>query len=85
MARESPRTAELASIITASTAKMDEYLATHQLPPLSFDPAAPLRLPDATEFATAQRATLEAVTELESLVLGPLGVIQKAIAVSFSD
>lgn len=83
MASSPSRIAALASIITTNTAKIDEYLSSHNLAPLSFNPAK--SLPKAEEFVAFQRATLEAVTKLESLVLGPLGIIQKASAVSLCN
>lgn len=74
------RTAALASAIAASVSKIDEFLSSNGLPPLSLDPDAPLQQPSSKEFTRARDATLDAISELEALVLGPLGVLHKASA-----
>lgn len=80
------RTAALASIIAANVGKIDEFLSSNGLPPLSLDPDAPLLQPQLKEFTRVRDAALEAISELEALILGPLGILHKAsIAVEFND
>lgn len=80
MNTKSSRAAALASAITANIVKIDELLASDDRPPLSLDDApAPLQQSGSSQkFLEAREATLEAISELEALVLGPLGILQKA-------
>lgn len=77
---KSSRTVALASAIAANVGKIDEFLSSSGLPPLSLDPDAPLQQPNSKEFTRARDATLEAISELEALILGPLGILHKASA-----
>ena len=74
------RTAALASVIAANVGKIDEFLSSNDLPPLSLDPDAPPHQPNSTNFTRARDAALEAISELEALILGPLGILHKASA-----
>jgi hypothetical protein len=80
MNRKNSRSAVLASTIAANVSKIEEFLASNDLPALSLDADAPLQQPGSKEFTRARDATLEAISELEALVLGPLGVLHKASA-----
>lgn len=74
------RTAALASLIAANVGTIDGFLSSNHLPPLSLDPDAPLQQPNSKEFTRARDATLEAISELEAYILGPLGILNKASA-----
>ena len=72
------RIAELASIISSNTSQVDDYVSTHNLPPLSFEPNGHLKqdtLPDTIQ--SAQHAILEATDELNALMLGPDGILRQ--------
>lgn len=70
---------ELASIIATNTAKVNEYLASKNLPLPSFDVNAPstsLIPPEAEEIEAARAAVIEATTKLHRLMLGPRDYLQ---------
>lgn len=69
-----PRIAELASIITANTAKIDEHLTANGINEISFDENAGEVL-SGPELAAARQAVLEATDELHALMLGPAGIL----------
>ena len=72
----SSRIVELASIITTKTSQVDDYLSTHGLPGLSFEPTRESQehtLPESVQ--AAQNAVLEATDELHALMLGPMGIL----------
>ncbi len=74
------RIVELASIITTKTNQVDDYLSTHGLPPLSFEPneeAQGYTLPNSVQ--GAQNAVLEATNELHALMLGPMGILTQQL------
>lgn len=69
---------ELASIISSNTSQVDDYLSTHGLPPLSFEPndeSQQHTLPDSIQ--AAQNAVLEATDELHAHMLGPSGILRQ--------
>jgi hypothetical protein len=67
------RISELSSIIQTNTSKIDEYLCTNGLPPLSFDIHGSAKPPNA--ISPFQTAILEATDELNTLVQGPVPFI----------
>lgn len=74
----SSRIVELASIISSNTTQVDDYLSTHGLPPLSFEPndePQQYTLPDSIQ--AAQNAILEATDELHAHMLGPTGILRQ--------
>ncbi|KAI9839036.1 MAG: hypothetical protein M1837_002290 [Sclerophora amabilis] len=75
-AQSSSRINHLASIVVANTATFDEYVSSCGLPSPSFDHTTPLQLDLPDEIKRARDAILEASTELQALVLGPLGHLQ---------
>ena len=80
------RIAELASVISSNTAQIDDYISTHGLPPLSFEPNGnfkPETLPHAIE--SAQNAVLEATDELNALMLGPERILRQNLVCPFYD
>ena len=76
----SSRIAHLASIIADNTTKIDNYLSSHDLPSPSFETDAPVALLQPKEVAAPRDALLEAITELQALALGPLGILQSQAA-----
>lgn len=74
------RTVELASVIATKTEVVDDYLNSHGLPPLSFEPMEKSQqyiLPDSVQ--AAQNAILEATDELHALMLGPMGILTQQL------
>ena len=67
---------DLASVVMASTTKFEELLTTHKLPSPSFDPSTFAKLPQSDELQETQTALLEAISELQALVLGPIGMLR---------
>ena len=80
------RIAELASIISSNTSQVDDYISTHGLPPLSFEPNASLK-PDTLPHGiqSAQHAILEATDELNALMLGPEGILRQQLVCLFYE
>ncbi|KAM7182880.1 S-adenosyl-L-methionine-dependent methyltransferase [Rhypophila sp. PSN 637] len=69
------RIVDLANKISVNTAKIDNYLETHSLPPLSFDVDGPTNdwIQDADpEIAAARNAVIDDTEELGRLMTGPL-------------
>lgn len=66
------RIATLAAIIQEETSKVDNYLASNNLPSPSFDVSTPLRLSLPPEILASRNAVLEASDELTALMLGPV-------------
>ena len=80
------RIAELASIISSNTSQVDDYISTHGLPPLSFEPndsLKPDRLPDG--ILAAQNAIVEATDELNALMIGPEGILKQHLVCLFYE
>ena len=67
----SSRIMDLASTIMANTARFDKCLESHNLPSPSFDASKFAKLPPSEELQGAQTAILEAISELQALVLEP--------------
>lgn len=68
------RIVELSTRIATNTAKVDEYLTSHDLPTPSFDVDGPLQsmIPkDDVELEAARVAIIDDTLELRRLVLGP--------------
>ncbi len=77
MAIQQPsRIGELASIIAVNTAIYDKYICSQGFPSPSFDINTPLKLDLSDEASLARDAVLEASTELQALLHGPLGHLQ---------
>lgn len=66
------RIAELSSSIAENTRKVDEFFIASGLPSPSFDVSTPPDLPLPAEIAQAKEAALEAMDELQALLLGPM-------------
>jgi len=66
------RIVELSSIIEQKTRKIDEYFAANNLLSPSFDASTPPDLPLPPDIAEAKEAALEAMDELQALLLGPM-------------
>ena len=78
------RIAELASIISSKTSQVDDYISTHGLPPISFEPNGSLKLNTLPEdLQSAQNAILEATEELNALMLGPEGILRQYLVCLF--
>lgn len=75
------RISELASIISTNTQRLDQYLASNNLPFPSLDVNAPLTLTLPEAIAASQAAILDATTELRAILLGPVGILQYAAEV----
>lgn len=69
------RTAELACLIQLNTAKVDNFITSQGLPPLSFDISMPsqLQLPDT--IVASSNVVIEATDELHALMLGPMSFV----------
>ena len=67
------RIAHLASVIQINTAKYDAFLNSKGLPSPSFKIRTPFKLDVPEEIVQARDAVLEANSELQALLLGPLG------------
>ena len=73
-ADQNSRIAELAAIISDKTNIVDGYFKTHRLPPLSFEPDAPAKVPippHEIEVIAAQDAVIASTQELHDLMKGP--------------
>lgn len=64
---------QLAYTIAANTKKYDDYLSSHGLPSPSFEVKTPLKLELPDDIEKANNAVVEATSELQALMLGPLG------------
>ena len=76
------RIAELSAIISTNTAKVDEYLKSHNRPSPSFGEDHPADLgipPDAVEIDNARNAALEASIELQDLLQGPASLLRPIV------
>ena len=59
-----------------NTARFDVFLESHKLPSPSFDPSATTQLPPSKELQGAQTAIVDAINELQALVLGPVTMLR---------
>jgi len=73
----SSRLCELASTISISTSIYNNYLQDHGLPQPSFLPDAPPKMDLPPHIAKARDTILEASEELQALMLGPVGHLQR--------
>ncbi|OCL11850.1 O-methyltransferase [Glonium stellatum] len=81
------RLIELTDIIATETNKIDQFLAEHGLPTLSFDPNAPADFPvhsGNADIQQARRAVVIATKELHDLMVGPRETI-RWMAWSYND
>lgn len=74
-AQPQSRIVHLASTIAANTKKYDEYLSSQGLPSPSFSTKTPLKLELPDDIAQANNAVVEAIPELQTLMLGPLETV----------
>ena len=82
MAASQTRIAELASIISENTTKLDDYLRAHGLPTPSFDVNAPAHTPippEATSVEAARRNAIEASLELSDLLQGSTALLRPQV------
>lgn len=71
------RIRELADIIQTNTAKVDHHLSSHGIPTPSFDVETPLEMDLPNDIAACRLAVLDATDELHSLMLGPVGTVNR--------
>lgn len=68
----SSRITELATLVQANTAKVDQYLQENNLPFPSFDEQGPVDFKiESDEIQNARTVAMEASLELHDLLLGP--------------
>jgi hypothetical protein len=75
-----PSLSELAATISANTAKIENYLRSHDLQSPSFDvdaPPGPLVPPDSPELEAARSELIDATLMLHDLILGPKEYLMK--------
>jgi hypothetical protein len=83
---KSTRITELASIILKSTAIVNDYFESRELPTPSFDVSGPSKIafaPQDKRIADAQMRVLEATDELHRLMQGPTTMLME-ISVCFA-
>jgi hypothetical protein len=73
------RIVELSTIIDENTRKVDEYFIANGLPTPSFAPSTPPDLPLPPHIGQAKEDALEAMDELQALLLGPMPKIVQDI------
>jgi hypothetical protein len=66
------RIVELSTIIDENTRKVDEYFTANGLPTPSFEPSTPPDLPPPPHIVQPKEVALEAMDELQTLLLGPM-------------
>jgi len=71
---------ELVSRIMENATKFEEHYRSQGLPAPSFDADQPLKVQLPGDVAGVREAILEASTELQELIQGPVGIIQHAAA-----
>ena len=79
------RIAELATIIQENTIKVDEYINSKGLPTPSFSIQTSPQLDFPADVAGARDVVLEAMDELQALMLGPIGWIFHELTVKVYD
>lgn len=82
----SSRIAELASIISINTTKINDYLQTHNLPQPSFDVNGPVQpiLAGNSELEDARLRAVEASIELQQLLQGADKLLLPEVNENFS-
>ena len=75
MVSSTSRIAELSSVISENTLKLDQYLRANGLPLPSFEVDSPVSLVLPETLQVARDAVLDANTELSELLLGPQEVV----------
>ena len=73
------RIVELAAIISSNTKRYDHFLSSHSLPPPTFDSMGPLDIRVSEEMVRINGIVVEACSELQTLMLGPMGDILNQI------
>lgn len=71
LSKNTNRIAELASIISENTTKIDHYFISNSLPTPSFDIAESTEVNFPENLTVARNAVLDANMELSELLLGP--------------
>ena len=72
----SSRIVDLASTIATSTTEFEKCLESLNVPSPSFDTSTFAKLPPSEELKGAQTSILEAISELQALVLGPIEMLR---------
>ena len=75
---EPSRIQDLATTIAANADKFDQCLKSHNLS-ASFETSAFTMLPESEELQASQSAMLEAISELQALVLGPITMLRAMV------
>ncbi|KAF7595502.1 hypothetical protein BBP40_005838 [Aspergillus hancockii] len=70
---ESHRLVELAATISTATNNIHDYLKDRNLPYPSFEPDAPMELPE--ELGDAENSVLDAICELYDLIINPVSAV----------
>lgn len=73
----SSRLCELASTISISTSIYNDYLVNNEQPKPSFSPDTLSKMDLPPDIAKARDTVLEASEELQALILGPVGHLQR--------
>jgi hypothetical protein len=74
------RLLELTALIHENTRQVDTYIRDNNLPPPSFDHSYPPVLDLPSKVDVARSAALEAISELQAHLLGPIGSIWGVLA-----
>lgn len=70
------RVVELASTILSNASKFEAYRTSQGWKPLSLDTDVPVNIGIPEDVAESRDTVLDAVSELQMLMLGPLGILQ---------
>ena len=73
------RITELATLVSANTAKVEDYLRSNNLPFPSFDVDGPVDLKLSPEIDSARVAAIEASIELQELLQGPVEALKPMV------
>lgn len=76
--------AELSSVIARNTARVDEYIRSHNLSPPSFQVDGPVDLKLPEEVEEARVAAIDASQELNDLLRGPIALVRPVVSLSQS-
>ena len=76
----SSRIAELAVLVSSNTDKVNSYLASKALPSPSFDENGPVDFQLSPEIEAARIAAIDATTELQALLLGPVDLLRPIVS-----
>ena len=79
----SSRISELAALVSSNTDRVNHYLASKALPSPSFDENGPVDLKLSPEIEQARIAAIDASTELQALLLGPIDLLRPIVSTSW--